>query len=456
MKTTRKKELRIGLFFDGTGNNAQNALKRTTSECSLPNGSYAISPTNIYRLFKNYTQNGTDQTKAIYIEGIGTLDHCDDSKAASASGHDIWEGYSANAKTQRAFESLYSYLEELAIKNYLEPLDVSITLDLFGFSRGASLARNFANVALANEAVFKRILQNEGHILSNLTLGFIGLFDTVESIKLSPLNLSLANVKAEGIFHLTALHECRENFPLTSIFTTADQYANAHKKGAGYHTDPLKNYFELRVPGAHSDIGGGYNASENEVRTINLNATYTKGGAMADAEKIIKDNPNFKSLLNNLAFEFEKKSLGYNTISRRNPVQGHLQYVYGHLMLEIAQKFNVPFNTALFEEKHPIPVDLKAFSTEIKKQSEQLLTKQRITEELEQKVANLDEVLKKYVHISVSTRTFFGSEDTKESTENPEPLLQKTLQSSVRFSTPTKHLMVHRPTPNWQREINFV
>ncbi|WP_413512433.1 T6SS phospholipase effector Tle1-like catalytic domain-containing protein [Myroides odoratus] len=444
------------MFFDGTGNNAQNALKRTTSDCSEPTGSYAISPTNIYRLFKNYTQNGTDQTKAIYIEGIGTLDHCDDSTTSSASGHDIWEGYSANAKTQRAFESLYSYLEELAIKNYQQTLDISITLDLFGFSRGASLARNFANVALENETIFKRILQNEGHHLSNLNLGFIGLFDTVESIKLSPLNLSLAKVKAEGIFHLTALHECRENFPLTSIFTTADQYANAHKTGAGYHKSTSKNYFELRVPGAHSDIGGGYNTSENEVKTINLNATYTQGGAMADAEKIKKDNPDFKNILHNLSFEFEKKSLGYNTISRRNPVQGHLQYVYGHLMLEIARKFNVPFNAALFEEKHPIPEDLKAFRTGIKKQSEQLLTKKIITEELEQKEVHLDEILKKYVHISVSTRTFFGSEDTKDNSENPEPILQKTLQSSTRFSAPTKHLIVHRPTPNWQREIKFV
>lgn len=452
---TLEKNLRIGIFFDGTGNNAQNALKRTnTSLSDKQKGSYQISPTNIYRLFKNYIQTNKQHTKAFYIEGIGTLDHCDDSMTSAATGHDIWEGYSANAKTQKAFESIFSYLEELAIKNYNNPLDITITIDLFGFSRGAALARNFANEIIVKKQIFNQILLSEGHKLTDLNIGFIGLFDTVESIKLSPLNISLNKVQAQGIFHLTALHECRENFPLTSIFTTKNQYANAHRKGAGFHT--TKDYFELRVPGAHSDIGGGYNKSENEVKTINLKATYTEKGARQDAQQIREDNPDFQSILDQLHFEFEVKSAGYNTISLRANVNGQLQYVYGQLMLKVAQDYGVPFDNNLYCKNHLIPNDLINFSNILEKQKDQLLAKQAVTIDFDKNVVNFDAILKKYVHISVSTRTVFGKEDSTKQKQIPEPLLKQTVSSNASSTISTKHLMVNRPTPNWQREIKFI
>lgn len=449
-----ERKIRIGIFFDGTGNNAQNAIKREFSSEKLgKSSSYLISQTNIYRLFKNYVQNSSDEVKAIYIEGIGTLDHFEDSTASSATGYDIWEGYSAHAKTQKAFENLCRFLEELAIKSYKDKITLSLILDLFGFSRGAALARNFANYIVEKKVVLERILQQEGHVFKNLEIGFMGLFDTVESIQLSSLNLSLSNVTPSGVFHITALHECRENFPLTSIFETKEEYANAHVKGSGYHQ--TKNHFELRVPGAHSDVGGGYNETENEVRTINMNATYRVSGAMSDAEQILKDNPDFKSLLYNLSYEFETKSLGYNTISRRKEVKGHLQYVYGNLMLEVAQQFGVPFNDADFEQLYSIPADLKGFSSIIKKQKQQLLNKERIATELEKDLPQLDSVLKNYVHISVSTRTILGKEDIEEREDIPKPLLKKTLSSTSAFTNPTQHLIINRPANKWQRMIKF-
>lgn len=344
-------------------------------------------------------------------------------------------------------------MEELAIKSYKDKITLSLILDLFGFSRGAALARNFANYIVEKKVVLERILQQEGHVFKNLEIGFMGLFDTVESIQLSSLNLSLSNVTPSGVFHITALHECRENFPLTSIFETKEEYANAHVKGSGYHQ--TKNHFELRVPGAHSDVGGGYNETENEVRTINMNATYRVSGAMSDAEQILKDNPDFKSLLYNLSYEFETKSLGYNTISRRKEVKGHLQYVYGNLMLEVAQQFGVPFNDADFEQLYSIPADLKGFSSIIKKQKQQLLNKERIATELEKDLPQLDSVLKNYVHISVSTRTILGKEDIEEREDIPKPLLKKTLSSTSAFTNPTQHLIINRPANKWQRMIKF-
>lgn len=449
-----EKNIRIGIFFDGTGNNAQNAIKREfSSEKLSKSSSYTISQTNIYRLFKNYVKNSSDGVKAFYVEGIGTLDHFEDSTTSSATGYDIWEGYSAHAKTQKAFENLCRFLEELAIKNYKDKITLSLTLDLFGFSRGAALARNFANYIVEKKVILERILRQEGHILKNFEIGFMGLFDTVESIQLSSLNLSLSNVTAAGVFHITALHECRENFPLTSIFETKREYANAHVKGSGYHE--TKNHFELRVPGAHSDVGGGYNETENEVRTINMKATYTASGAVSDTEQILKDNPDFKGLLYNLFYEFEAKSFGYNTISRRKEVKGHLQYVYGNLMLEVAKQFGVPFNHEDFEQLYSIPDDLKRFSSIIKKQKQELLDRKRIETELENDFPQLENVLKNYVHISVSTRTILGKEDIEEREDTPKPLLKKTLNSTSAFTNPTQHLIVNRPAKKWQRMIKF-
>lgn len=453
---TIEKKIRIGIFFDGTGNNAQNALKRElSSEKTEGTGSYTIHTTNIYRLFKNYMQNSDKNTKAFYIEGIGTLDHNEDSTTSAATGHDFWEGYSAKAKTQKAFESLCNYLQEIALKNYENTINLSITLDLFGFSRGAALARNFANLITEKKTILKSILQNERHNLNHLEIGFIGLFDTVESIQLSTLNLSLDKVQAQGVFHLTAVHECRENFPLTSIFTSVNHYTKAHKKGSGFH--PSKNHFELRVPGAHSDVGGGYLKNEYEVKTINLKATYTKDGAKTDAQQIIKNNPDFKSILDQLFFEFEAKSIGFNTISRRKNVKGDLQYIYGDLMLEIGKKFGVPFHSEMFKNNHPLSNDLIDFSNVIKEQSTQLLKREEITFELYNRLVALDQILKNYIHISVSTRTIFNEEDTKKDESDSKPLLKQTTNATTMVSSSvSKHLMVNRPTPNWQREIKFI
>ncbi|MGF6271346.1 hypothetical protein ABIE17_003898 [Lelliottia nimipressuralis] len=78
---------------------------------------------------------------------------------------------------------------------------------------------------------------------------FIGIFDTVAAIGtpqngLNPhtantgdVNIVLRPGVAEKVFHITAQHECRFNFALNSV-------------------QPA--WPELALPGAHSDIGGGY------------------------------------------------------------------------------------------------------------------------------------------------------------------------------------------------------
>ena len=72
------------------------------------------------------------------------------------------------------------------------------------------------------------------------------LFDTVVSSYNSCVDVHLKADCAERVVHLTAQDEVRKHFPLSRI--TEDK--------AG--TDIPAHFTELALPGAHSDIGGGY------------------------------------------------------------------------------------------------------------------------------------------------------------------------------------------------------
>lgn len=83
-----------------------------------------------------------------------------------------------------------------------------------------------------------------------MSVRFLGLFDTVGSFSLpgndnnEPFQLALAPSCAKMVLQLTASHEYRRNFPLTSILSR--------------YPRPSKNFFQEAFPGAHSDVGGGY------------------------------------------------------------------------------------------------------------------------------------------------------------------------------------------------------
>ncbi|WP_386695041.1 phospholipase effector Tle1 domain-containing protein [Lonepinella sp. MS14435] len=249
------KVIRVGMFFDGTGNNLYN-----DSEGRSQNGLSNIA--KLYKLYRDgETVKGQKLTecqivvKAIYIEGVGTKKNKEDYTTGLAFG-------SGGAQRIRyAIETLKEILKQYPQREYQRQIDV------FGFSRGAAMARDFINT-LANE-----------EIELNYQIKFVGLFDTVGSFgnpgddynwkpikdthKESDLklivneirgktpslenyeayNFNLAPYSAEQIVHFVALDEYRENFPLTDT------------NGAG---------MTYAFIGAHSDVGGGYREIETE------------------------------------------------------------------------------------------------------------------------------------------------------------------------------------------------
>jgi len=144
-----------------------------------------------------------------------------------------------------------------------------IHVSIFGFSRGATEARAFVNFLIAMCTCDRRLSKKNGPLTLGgfeLQIDFVGIFDTVASIGigntfgnsflLQGFDGHAAWADAETVLripedvrcvHLIAAHEIRRSFPLDSISV----------KGA-FST----NFEEVVVPGMHSDIGGGYEPTE--------------------------------------------------------------------------------------------------------------------------------------------------------------------------------------------------
>lgn len=185
--------------------------------------------------------------------------------------------------TRQTFESLLQRLHSAISPHWVDrilgkPPRVdpgiveSINMSIFGFSRGATKARAFANwlVALCKLDAALRGKDTQG---GEMTLGgfpvtfqFLGLFDTVASVGSANSfgdQLGLGSLDGHGewadaeyslripqeipCLHLVAAHEVRRSFPLDSV-------------AIGKALPPKAR--EIVFPGVHSDVGGGYAPKE--------------------------------------------------------------------------------------------------------------------------------------------------------------------------------------------------
>ncbi|OOF60060.1 T6SS phospholipase effector Tle1-like catalytic domain-containing protein [Rodentibacter myodis] len=247
--------IRVGVFFDGTGNNLFN------DEAGRSDNSIS----NIGKLFRLYRDGevikGRKVTeceiviRSIYIEGVGTNQGKEDYLGGLAAGSQ------GGRRIRLAIAQLIDILDKYPLNEYRREIDV------FGFSRGAATARDFINTLYRDERLLVR----------GVKIRFVGLFDTVGSFGLAgndinwkpqhddvtesdtifyeirgktpsskdfiPYNFNLYPQSAETIVHFIAMDEYRKNFPLSDT------------EGAG---------LTYQFIGAHSDVGGGYKKEEVE------------------------------------------------------------------------------------------------------------------------------------------------------------------------------------------------
>ncbi|WP_299692268.1 DUF2235 domain-containing protein [uncultured Tateyamaria sp.] len=259
--------LEIGVFFDGTGNNSAN----TGTGAGLGRGtSYGNALSNVALLRELYKvkrddweQDGTGYCRkfgVIYQDGIGTTGGESDYRPSNMGGQITGMGPSGvEARVFDACIKLGDIIRELGAG--VEPDEIIV--DVFGFSRGAAAARYFVNCFRQGFIQYNavdwsiwrgvHIDENRASVPEgrNVTFRFMGIFDTVAAIGLGtnddngPVNVHCSTAQADRIFHLTAANEFRENFRLN------------HNVPGGGDTREL--------PGAHSDVGGGYNDGPESV-----------------------------------------------------------------------------------------------------------------------------------------------------------------------------------------------
>ena len=294
-----KLHLVAGLFTDGTLNNVDNTeifRKRLVQDCLEPlradpsrledcqtrlalrlGESYANGPTNVVKLFDLYREDdviqGSERTVTIknYEAGAGTRSGHDDSLLGAATGL-------GETGIPGQLERLFRDCSASAATALSGKQPDTLTVDLFGFSRGAAAAR------CAASDILKGVSGNLGRALSKhgirwpkqVSIRFVGLFDTVAGI-VNPINFdfSAANDRNSPVelfldpghvmhaVHLVAGDEKRANFALNSL--------------RGEDGRLPDNFREIVLPGAHSDIGGGYPDIQTE--SILLHPTLTVRGS---------------------------------------------------------------------------------------------------------------------------------------------------------------------------------
>jgi RHS repeat-associated protein len=202
--------------FDGTGNSNPARAPDTLSNVAKFASLYA--PSDRY-----------------YMSGVGTLDS---SSGIAGGALDFIDAASARRRVDHMLSVLDSSLHTAETSG--DPLAINV----IGFSRGAAMARDFANTVAA------RI--RGGHYLSLrrcVSLNFVGLWDTVAQFGLNGQANAQWNLgippEARVVVHAVAVNERRRFYPLESI-------------GAQGRTASGGLRIERGFIGDHGDVGGSH------------------------------------------------------------------------------------------------------------------------------------------------------------------------------------------------------
>ncbi len=416
--------LRIGLFFDGTGNNQSNAaataqcrqsdldsfsreeLESIAATCkqygfgefdgsafnSAPGNSYGNAPSNVAYLYQLYPDNAVDGIAAeaengyikAYVDGIGTRSG---GKDAILIGQGLGQGETGVVARVKQVPDLVA--KQLSSFHETNPGIViqSIEFDIFGFSRGAAAARHCANEVLKpGRGLFNELLRGglAGLLRSfdsaaDVCINLVGLFDTVAAIStpwrgdFSPgddinrgVNLYLPPDCARQVIQLQALDEYRADFSLNQV----------------HHT-----HLQIGLPGAHSDVGGGYpprareklwmtrprKASVPTGQRVESHAAW--GLAEADAKVLRESGVAREGLITVKAWPAATNPRGkaepvlqdyWITVLLERPVHGELSLIALRVMREMAVRHGVPFDVITETDKRfKLPDELLPIAKQI-------------------------------------------------------------------------------------------
>lgn len=222
--------------------------------------------TNV-ELFRRYYDPSFNEANSYYRRGLGTQDPQRDDFQNSV---DRVLGGAFGLGGQASIGDALSHLDNL-IAGRLDKAPFDGVIDLVGFSRGAAIARAFANriYERIDTGYYREALAGSG-LCRSLRIRFMGLFDSVGSFGMPGDSVDAGyDFSIDGrigtVAHAVALDEHRAAFDLLSIQSTE-------------HSPDTTPYREERgFIGAHSDIGGGY--SVGDLSDIALQWMYKKAMA---------------------------------------------------------------------------------------------------------------------------------------------------------------------------------
>lgn len=219
-----------------------------------------------------------------FIEDNNGFVTCSDDTIGSALGVGM---FGVKKKVEAACEKIYNSIKNQNLKKYDE---LKLNLYVFGFSRGSAAARCFSSclqrrlgktkvessfntntIGILNVTSIKNKLAKENKYRTSLKqdwldfylknpfvckkvdtwvpqikVKFLGLYDTVSSYgayfndDVDELSLRIDSKNVENVYQICAGDEYRKNFALTNILSAGGK----------------EKY--MIIPGAHSDVGGGY------------------------------------------------------------------------------------------------------------------------------------------------------------------------------------------------------
>jgi len=189
-------------------------------------------------------------------------------------------GNSVNIRARQEFKKILMRLKSAIVQHRpdlqtgkpakVDPAIVkTIYVSIFGFSRGATEARVFANWLQSLCQLDAEVHDRRGQMSLggfHVVFDFLGVFDTVASVGLGNTlgnNAALTLLDGHGAWadtedslrvppglkclHLVAAHDLRRSFPVDSISVNGNLPAGSE---------------EIVFPGVHSDIGCGYSPKE--------------------------------------------------------------------------------------------------------------------------------------------------------------------------------------------------
>ena len=332
--------VKLNIFFDGTGNNKTNTAARenaNSEDHKIYEGiekhkkdSFENGITNVARMFNSVDPKADNQVR-VYVEGIGTKDLKEDTQFPGVA-----IGKGDTGVEAKVTKGCMDAAEMLYKKKYHKLAIDFLFVNVYGFSRGAAAARHFLHVAskmaeytfqqTVDEKISKyyirpdytfndiKIQQVHGFelqientnfidtygyfgacLLKNqikpkkIIFNFVGLYDTVASFGIGhgtdTSDLKLDSItKARFVYHLASDDEYRDNFPLTNINSCG-----------------LRG-IEFILPGVHSDIGGSYLNNDEEMSAI-ANVGAWDGKESRRKVELSRDQEfdAFKKIVNNSA-----------------------------------------------------------------------------------------------------------------------------------------------------------